>query len=431
MSAPAHLRPAGPVRLSSAGLDITGLRITDDQDVLTAARAAADRGEDLTTWVRTALRAGAVAITAAGSGTDLTRLHQALERVASDVDGRVQHCVSRLETAVTSAVDPHHGQLATASQAAVTRLAEGVSRLLTGPDATVPATVQAAVRAVTDTALAEITRSLAATSSATQRAIAADRDAVRRDVLQAVQGQYSQLSTALTQIREDVAVRTAVAQSRAHSSAKGVDYEADCLITLGAVAARAGDGGATNVGTTRGHDGTMVGDLVVELTSIADPGPVFVAECKSRSGSNRLSLAEWRKELRAAASNRNASVSLGLCHPDGMPVPGQRLIVLDERTLVVAHEPAVDGPDDPVLTAAFLLLRLTATTAQFEQRDDVDLTEAHRQLTDLRNALTPIGKLELEIGKIDRAGEVIRQTASSLRADLIGRIDKLQTALTT
>ena len=52
-------------------------------------------------------------------------------------------------------------------------------------------------------------------------------------------------------------------------------------------------------------------------------------------------------------------------------------------------------------------------------------------LADLRHAPPPIGKLELEVGKIDRAGEVTRQTSSTLRADLIGRMDKLQTPLTT
>lgn len=52
-------------------------------------------------------------------------------------------------------------------------------------------------------------------------------------------------------------------------------------------------------------------------------------------------------------------------------------------------------------------------------------------IADLRHALSPIGELELEVGKIDRASEVIRQTSSTLRADLIGRIDKLQTSLTT
>lgn len=168
-----------------------------------------------------------------------------------------------------------------------------------------------------------------------------------------------------------------------------------------------------------------------KLSSVADPGPVLVVECEARSGSNRFSLAEWRTELRAAMSNRNAAVSPGLCPAECMPVPGQRLTVLDQRSLIIGHDPALDGPDDPVLTAAYLLLRVIATTTRLEQRDDVDLSEAHRQLADLRHALSPIGELELEVGKIDHVGEVIRQTASTRRADLIGRIDKLQTSLTT
>ena len=70
-------------------------------------------------------------------------------------------------------------------------------------------------------------------------------------------------------------------------------------------------------------------------------------------------------------------------------MPGQRLIVLDKRSLIIGHDPSVDGQDDPALTAASLLLRLTATTTRLEQRDDVDFNEAHRQLADLRNACYP------------------------------------------
>ena len=429
MTATAEATRLVSVRLTPAGLEVTRLVIADP-DVLRAARSSADRGDDLIEWLVTALRAGAVAITAAGSGSDLTRLQQALERVAVDVDGRVRQGVDRLEAAVNAAVDPHHGQLAAASQAAVTRLAEGVGKLLTGPEATVPATVQAAVRAVTDTALAEITRSLSATAAATHAAITADRDAVRRDVVTAVNGHFGQLSTTLNDIRADVAVRAAVTQARGLTSIKGVDYELDCLTTLGAVAVRAGDGGATRVAAEKGHDGLLVGDLVVHLSSVADPAPILVVECKARTGSNRLSTMAFRRELAVARSNRLGTVSMGLCPPDCMPVPGQRLIVLDERSIIVGHDPAVDGPDDPVLGAAYLLLRLIATTIQIEHRDGVDLGDARRQLNDLKQALEPIDRLDVEVGKINKSAATVRQTAAALRNDLLSRMEQLQHALT-
>jgi hypothetical protein len=135
---------------------------------LARARAVCERGDDLGEWVTGAIRIGAAAVAAAATGADLHRLQQALDQVSATVDQRVQDGMARLETAVAAAVDPHHGQLALVSQAAVTRLAQGVAALVTGPEATVPARVQVAVREVTDQALAEIARSLAAAQAAAQ-----------------------------------------------------------------------------------------------------------------------------------------------------------------------------------------------------------------------------------------------------------------------
>lgn len=428
-STPTQASGHAQLRLTSTALELQRVRITDP-DVLAGARAVLDRpGGDLNTWLQSSLQIGAAAINAAGTGGDLLRLQQALDLAALDVGAHVQAGISRLEAAVTAAVDPTSGQLAAASQAAVTRLADGVSRLLTGPGATVPATVQAAVRAVTDNALAEISRSLAATAAATQTAISTDRETVRRDVIAAVASQYGQLGSALQQIRADVAIRTVAIEARSHSSAKGTDYEIACLATLGTVAARAGDGGATSVAKAKGADGTMVGDLVVELTSIGTPAPILVIECKNNQA-NVLSLADWRSQLASGRSNRRGLVALGMCPPASMPVPGQRLIALDQRTLIIAHDPAVDGPGDPVLAAAYLLLRLTATTIQLDQRDDIDIADAQRQLADLRHALHPISTLDKEIGKINKSADTIRTTAEALRQDLIARMQLLQTTLT-
>jgi hypothetical protein len=215
--------------------------------------------------------------------------------------------------------------------------------------------------------------------------------------------------------------------ARSNTPAKGGDYEQLRLASLGAVAVRAGDCGASRVGADRGFDGVLVGDLLVRFTSLGDVGTCLVVECKNQAKSRNIDA--WRTELAAARSNRHATVSIGLCPQDSMPVPGQRLIVLDDKSLIVSHDPDVDGADDPVLAAAYLLARLVSTPSQLEDRDDVDLTDAHRQLDDLRTALEPIEKLELEAAKIDKASAVIQALAASLRNDLIARIDRVQSTL--
>jgi hypothetical protein len=181
------------VRVTSAALEVLHLSL-DDPELLTAARAVVERGEDLDAWVRSPLRAGAVAIIAASSSVDTGRLTRAVDQATTKVDNTIQVALTKFEAAIAAAVDPDNGPLAIASRAVVDRLSIGVTKLMAGPNATVPETVRLAVNGVTDDALAEITRSLQATATNTQRVLTQDRDAVRKDVVDAVTGQFGHLT---------------------------------------------------------------------------------------------------------------------------------------------------------------------------------------------------------------------------------------------
>jgi hypothetical protein len=137
----------------------------------------------------------------------------------------------------------------------------------------------------------------------------------------------------------------------------------------------------------------------------------------------------WRSELAQAKTNRDAAVALGLAIPTALPAGSGRILVLDDTSIVLGWDP--DSDDDQLAIAAYHLLRLTAR--QHARRSDgpVDLDAVRTQIDDLRQALAPIDGLERHAGTADKAVARIRATAATLKADLIERITRLDTTLST
>lgn len=420
---------AVPLRPHRTTLGAHSLKIlcweSADSDIVAAARSAQARGEDLDQWTTAVIRAGAAATTVASAGADLSRLERAVDALGNGVSAQVGTAMSQLESAVARAVDPDHGQIAAASQAAVSRLADGVARLLTGPDATVPSRVQAAVREVTEQSLGEIQRALAAQAATVRSAITADRDQFHRTVLATVHEQHHELAQAIAEVRTSLAVREALHGEAARSSRKGFTFERACAELLGAIAAQAGDGGAEPVGGKTGVTGRK-GDVLVELTSLGAPAPRMIVEAKDRAG-NPLSVTDWRQELAAGRQNRGAAVALGITRPELMPVAGQRIVVLDERTLVLGWDPTED--DDQLATACYLMLRLTAA-ASTATGTAVPVAEVRRQVSDMLQSLTKLDLILQQAGTAQRALGRIGDATTTLRTDVEQRVAALQALLT-
>lgn len=414
----------GAVQLTDNGLLIRSLLVREPE-ILSAARTALARGDDLDAWLLLLLRTGAVAVTAAGSNSDLSRVERAVESLGSSLDYRVTTAMSKLEHTIDKAVDPQGGTIAVASQAAVSRLSEGVGRMITGPSATLPETVRASVQSVTDPVVAEINRGLAANAAANRQAITAERDAL----LSAMRADHHQVQLALGELRTALAVTTAVAQVERGTPAAGLSYEDDCVELIGRIAAAACDGGAEATGNAIGRDGDRVGDATVSLTSLGlDPCPVLVIEAKARAGSHRPSARGLASELTRAMSNRAASVALALCPSQRMPVLGQKVVVLGKNMVAVAYDPADANID--LVTAAYQLLRLIAATERADVgAEGVDIGDLRHRVAQLRASLITIDTLERQLSASEKALGKVRQTTTGLKTDLIEHVAELTRAV--
>jgi hypothetical protein len=399
-----------------------------DPEVVAAALTARDRGADMADWLSSTVRLGALAVTTAGTTADLTRMQDAIDGLTSHIDQAVSASARAMTLAVDRAVDPDSGQLAAASQRAVDRLANGVQRLVTDQDGALPRSVRAAVGQVTDQALAEIQRAVSAHSDAVRNAVATDRQAVRDAVLAALEEKHAALVSTVGELRAAVeqhrAVSAAVAEISDRTNAKGYSFEDECLEVLSRIAARAGDGGCTDVSGLPAAYNSKGGDVLVELTSLGEPAPKLVVELKNRPR-KPLNVAQWRQELAKAMTARSAAVGIGVLPPETMPTPGARLIVLSSRTMLVAWEPGDD--DAPLLTSAYLLLRMTAQT--LSGRSQLSPGVVDKRLEDLLTTLTPLTELEKAIASGRSALTSIESTTNTVREQVTERIGRLRDEL--
>lgn len=113
--------------------------------------------------------------------------------------------------------------------------------------------------------------------------------------------------------------------------------------------------------------------------------------------------------------------------------PSPRPCPPDRRPRRIQHRARL-GPDsdnDHLATAAYHLLRLTAR--QLARRSDgpVDRDALRTQFDALRPALAPIDTLERHAGTADPTAARIRATSATLKADLVERITRLDTTLST
>jgi hypothetical protein len=394
---------------------------TSDRTVLAAAQAAVARGEDLGSWFSSVVTAGAAAVMAAGAGTDLARVDQALDRLDRELQRKLQQTVDRLHDSVAKATDPTTGDVAVAAQLAVDRLAAGVQRVLTGSDALLPEASARAVNQVTSSALAEIHRLLDTDRKQLSSLIAADRERSAVELSQAISQQNGHLAGVVSELRGLLSSATVTAAADRSGPRKGLVYEAAVHAAVHDIAAAAGDGGADGVGSLAGADGSRHGDVLIDLRSLP-MRPRLVIEAKDRP-QRALSVRQWEVELEQALTARSAAVAIGVCPRDQMPGTGSPVLVLDGRRLVVAW----DDDGDEVLRAAYQLARLAAAQHRADAACSAAELEAHVRA--IAAGMAPLDEIQRHAAACRKAAEKISATAQDLRTDLGARIEAVQERL--
>jgi hypothetical protein len=425
-------RPWQPaVRFEADRLVVDRLELTGAELLVGARRHIETAGEaDLTGYLTGLVDLGAKASTLAAATVDLAAVESAVTRFTAGLHTTTETELARLTDAVSQATDPQRGAVSVAVNAALAGLADRVGALVAGEQAPVRTAVGDAVREVSGQTLAEVQRALAAQSDLVRRTVSPDSPTsplhtLKAELLQGLADSHRQLAAQLAELRTGLQVETARAEAAASGPAHGRTFEQRTLDVLEALVHPAGDR-IEATGTVTGQTPrSMKGDAVITLAShpaVGNRRLRIVVEAKDRQ--QPASAQRWAEELAAAKTNRRATGALAVLRsPEQMP--GRRRVhVLDPLTLLVAHDPDVDGPD--LLLAAVQLLRVQVIAAGLEEGrgHGVDLPALRKTLAQAGEELTGFDQLTRHVSSARRSLDDVDKAAGRLRAGLQDRLGR-------
>ena len=225
---------------------------------------------------------------------------------------------------------------------------------------------------------------------------------------------FDKLHERLTAIE---AAATARGAERAHSAAKGGDFE-DVLESMLADATR---GSGDLFERTSGETGELLrskkGDFVVTVDPARTGGADLriVVEAKDRG----MSVRSIREEIREAKENRAACVGLVVFSPAHAPA-GIAPFDIRAGDVYCVIDPA--NPDSATLEAALRLARLLAVASLREIEAEIDTEAVRAALTAVRAELEALRGIKATLTSISTSATGLQVALDRLRDGVIARV---------
>lgn len=232
---------------------------------------------------------------------------------------------------------------------------------------------------------------------------------------------FEKLNTRLAAME---AAYTARAQERAHSAAKGTDFEDLLEDMLSEIVRGTGDAIERCAAATGDVIRSRKGDFLLTLDPQACGGADVrvVLEAKDR----QLSWRQIREELTDAKRNRGAAVAVGIFTPGHAP---SGVAPFDVR---FGHVICVVDPNDPDaanLNAAVRLARLQALVSQATNENEVDATRVLQTVVAIRAELEAVRRLKTQLTSIRTTAAEVALGIDRMREQVIGRVGDAEALL--
>jgi len=229
---------------------------------------------------------------------------------------------------------------------------------------------------------------------------------------------FDRLHERLTAIEAAASARGA---ERAHSAAKGGDFEDILEPMLADIARGAGD----LVDRTADEAGEILRSKKGDFVLTVDPGLTggadvrIVVEAKDRAMSGRA----MRDELREAKKNRAACVGLVVFSPSHAPAG---IAPFDVRAgdVYCVVDPA--APDAATLEAAVRLARLLALAGLREIEAEVDVEAVRAAMTGVRGELEALKGIKSTLTSIANGATAVQAALDRLREAVIARVTEAE-----
>jgi hypothetical protein len=222
------------------------------------------------------------------------------------------------------------------------------------------------------------------------------------------------------------AAATARGAERAHSAAKGGDFE-DLLEPMLAELARGAGDLLDRTGTEAGSViKSKKGDFVLTIDPRVARGCDLrvVIEAKDRP----MSMRAMRDELRDARENRGAAVAVVVFTPAHAPAGVAPFTLVGDDVYCVIDPGA---PDPATLEAAVRLARLLALASLLEREVEVDAAAVAAALTAIREQLEVVRQLKSQLTSITTATKAVWSGLDTMRSNILARVIEAEAELQT
>jgi hypothetical protein len=232
---------------------------------------------------------------------------------------------------------------------------------------------------------------------------------------------FERLHERLTAIEAAAAARGA---ERAHSAAKGGDFEDTLEGMLADIARGAGD----IVDRTGGDAGEILrskkGDFVVTVDPARTGGAEvrIVVEAKDRA----MSVRSIREELREAKENRAAAVGLVVFSPTHAPA-GIAPFDIRAGDVYCVIDPA--APDPAMLEAALRLARLLAIASLRDVAAEIDTEAIRAAVAGVRAELDALKGIKATLTSIASSTAAVQASLDRLRDAIVARVSEAETEI--
>ena len=202
----------------------------------------------------------------------------------------------------------------------------------------------------------------------------------------------------------------------------GMEYEEVAFKSLQQIAALAGDDCEWTGKITGRIPRRFMGDATVDLKV----GPSVLARLVMEAKNKKLTKKEWEAERDGSLENRGATGFIGLCkHLEDMP-NGNRFLVLNSKSIVLAFDPEVD--DIQLLYVVYGMVKL-ATLSESGSVDDVNIAEVNHHLEETLRSLEKFDTITKSAAMIITQGQKIKDEASDLKVVMKTNLDAAKTAM--
>jgi len=202
----------------------------------------------------------------------------------------------------------------------------------------------------------------------------------------------------------------------------GMEYEEVAFKSLQQIAALAGDDCESTGSTTGRIPRNKMGDATVDLKV----GPSVFARMVMEAKNKKLTKKDWESERDGSLENRGATGFIGLCkHLEDMP-NGNRFLVINGKSIVLAFDPEVD--DIQLLYVVYGMVKL-ATLSESGSVDDVNIAEVNHHLEETLRSLEKFDTITKSAAMIITQGQKIKDEASDLKVTMKANLDAAKTAM--